>query len=476
MTTAAKRDSMEATMEAVNAKLEGTKLESQPSNKRAIGLTDLPPSVRNNIYKYALDTELVNVGESPVSYSHTMKDGVLSFKASRSPFPVNTALFYVNKQISKEALQYFYSKNLWVKFDVFSADARHAKTMLEDSGVLFSTAEPSTLDALKQHAMELTLVEKNSAQKRAIVMFPAQYLPRLINFMDMASRASGAWAPGHKIFINVMNTYDFATSRLQGDLLELFRLLNNMGGANVDPANLLPGYADNLQASMLEATFTADSWLESVGKIVDRANEAREKGEWDMANQQGQAAVIAMTYGFLTRAEQLHSANEELLKEIQRLRWRCELGIARALFEKQKSATSTSGWLNDADIPLEKRKEVATDVMAAETAASRALSLATDSPSPASNPWFQSLPTELIPPNKAEWFTDAERGSTWFVCGLIHAALGEALFAAGDLERACGLNPDGEGFENEFKKIRESIDFTQRPGMRLKEAVRLARG
>ncbi|EAT77055.1 hypothetical protein SNOG_15680 [Parastagonospora nodorum SN15] len=364
MTSTAKRDSMDATVDGIKTKLQAAQLAEPTPKKRALGLVDLPASVRNNIYKYALDTELVNVGEPNVSYTHSIKDGVLEFKASRSPFRVQTALFYVNKQISKEALNYFYSKNLFVKFDIYSADARHAKTMLEDSGLLFSTASPDSLENSKQHALELVLVEKNSSQKRASVIFPAQYLPRLINFLSQASQTTKSWAPAHSVFINLVNTYNFSVSRIQGDLLEIFRLLSNLGGATVDANGLLPRYA--------------------------------------------------------------------------------------------------------------------------EAAQSHALSLSTDSPSPTDNPWFKSLPVELIPPNKLTWFTDLERAQTWYALGMVHAALGENLFAAGDMERALELWGDSDGkekVENAFEKIRETIDEQReemfkgqfRPGSGLNRAGRIAR-
>ena len=144
---------MEATADGLETKLHASKLSETAPKKRPLRLTDLPASVRNNIYKYTLDTELVNVGEANVSYTHSIKDGLLQFKASRSPFLVQTSLFYVNKQISREALHYYYSKNLFVRFEIYSADARHAKTMLEESGLLFSTASPDLLEKSKQHAL-----------------------------------------------------------------------------------------------------------------------------------------------------------------------------------------------------------------------------------------------------------------------------------------------------------------------------------
>jgi hypothetical protein len=476
---------MDATIDRIDTKLQAAQLVETSPGKRALGLVDLPPSVRNNIYKYTLDTELVNVGESNVSYTHSIKDGVLQFKASRSPFLVRTALFYVNKQISQEALHYFYSKNLFVKFDIYSSDARHAKTMLEDSGLLFSTASPDLLENSKRHALELVLVENNSSQKRASVMFPAQYLPRLINFFSQASQSTKSWSPAHSVFINLMDTYDFPVSRLQGDLLELFRMLSNLGSATIDSRHLLPRYAEGLQANITAPSFTADYWLQTITELADLADAAREKEDYKIANEYSQTVVIALTYGYLTQPETLHSQAEEFHKAVQRLRWRTELGVGIALSLLHKDFTSANkNWLFDT--PNQQSVNAARNLLLAEAAHSRALSLSTDSPSPTSNPWFLSLPVELIPPNKPTWFTDLERAQTWYALGIVHAALGEKLFAAGDMERALELWGDSDGkakVENAFEKIRLGIDEQKegmwkgevRPGSGLNRAGRVAR-
>lgn len=480
---------MDATIEDLEVGVKNTQLTPSTPQKRPLNLTSLPPSVRNTIYKYALDTEVVNVGKPNVAYSHTLNNNVLHFSASRPPFPVLTALFYTNRQLSSEALSYFYSKNLFIRFDIYTPDARHAKTMLEDSGLLFSTADPSLLERARQHAMEVILVEKNSSQKRASVMFPAQYLPRLINFLDQASRATKSWAPLHSLFINVNNTYSFPISRLQGDLLELFRLLSNLGGVTIDEKNLLPRYAEGLQASMTAASFGVENWLVTVTEMADCADEKREKGEYGVANEYGQAVIIALTYGYLTHAETLHSQDEGFAKSVQRLRWRTELGVGIALSLMHREICADKNWLTKE--PADETRRAAKDLLLAESSVSKALSLATDSPSPSSNPWFLSLPVEFIPPNKPTWFTDRERAQTWYALGTVHTALGEYLFGAGGLERALELwgNEEGEGSEGRekvekaFERARGGIDGDVesmwvgkiRPGTGLKRAGRLAR-
>ncbi|CBX93569.1 hypothetical protein IAQ61_009255 [Plenodomus lingam] len=481
-----KRDSMEATIPDIEAKLASTTITPQ-SKRRSLALTDLPPSVRNTIYKYALDTELANVGLPNVSFTHNLSpSGMLAFKSSRPPFPVNTSLFYLNKEISRDALSYFYSKNLFIRFEIFTSDARHAKTMLEDSGVLFYTAPPDMMERSTQHAMEIALVEKNSSMKRAIVMFPAQYLPRLINFIDQASRAAASWAPSRTLFINVLHTYSYPVSRLQGDLLELFRLLTNIGGVTVDPKNLLPRYAEGLSTCMTAPNFEAENWLQSVSELADLADAAREQGNDELAKEYGQAVIIALTYGYLTHAEALHSQDGDAFhKAIQRLRWRTELGVGISLSLMHRATSTARDWLNAADPPSHV-KTAARDLLQAEKSISSALSLATDSPTPTHNPWFHSLPVELIPPNKSSFFSDQERAQTWYALGTVHTALGEFLFACGDFERALELwGPEGrEKIEGAFEKARKGIDGDVesmfegkvRPGSGLKRAAVLARG
>ena len=488
----AKRDSMDASASALSAKMAAASV-STP-RKRPLGLTDLPPSVRNNIYKHCLDTELVNVGKPNVSYTHKISDGVLTFSASRQPFPVTTALFYVNKTISKEALRYFYEKNLWVRLDVYTADARHAKTLLEDSGLLFSTASAEAVEKSVQHALEVVLVEKNSAQKRASIMFPAQYLPRLINFLDQASRAAKTtWAPSHTLFLTVVNTYALSVSKLQGDLLELFRLLSNFGGVTVDSKNLLPRYAEGLQSMMTEKEFSADAWLARVTELADLADEKRDKEEYGLANEYAQATVIALTYGYLTHAETLHSQDDAFNKKVQRVRWRTELGLGISLSIPLRGITSTKHWVRTQNPSVEVRM-AARDLLLAESSVSKALSLVMDSPSPTSNPWFLSLPVELIPPNKPTFFTEREKAQTWYALGTVHLAIGENIFACGDFERALehwgkdsGIDEEGGlrgRIEETFEKARQGIDGDAesmwvgdvRPGTMLKMAAKLAKG
>jgi hypothetical protein len=478
---------MEATTADLSSKLHTTSLSSnavpstKPPSSNKPTFSTLPPRIRHKIYAHILDTELVNLGITEnVSYTHKIQaNGLLHVSASRSPFPgLSTSLFRVNKHIGSEAQHYFYSKNLFVRFAIHTADARHAKTMLEDSGVLFSVASPEKVAQCTRHAMDVSIFEKNSMQMRAVILFPAQYLPRMINFLDQASRAATTWAPNHALHIKVLNTYGFPLARLQGDLLELFRLLANLGAADIDSENLLPAYAEGLQANMLASEFTAEGFLETVTTLADRAEEeAQRTGNAALAAQLAQSCVIALTYAYLTRAEVLHTVPEGFMRKVQRLRWRCEICMGKALLRTHQADVVGGGkWPSSTTLSSEKKMEIAKDLLAAETAASQALSLATDSPNPASNPWFQSLPAEVIPPNKAEWFTDEERGTSWYVCGLVHTALGEHLFAAGDLERACGLFPGGEGFEKAFEVAREAIDWKVKPGTGMKSAARIAKG
>lgn len=490
-TTLRKRDSMEASVE--------TPLSTKPSSPRPeavkkspIGLTTLPPSIRNTIYRYALDTELVNTGLANVSYTQALDNatGLLNFKASRSPFPVETSLFYANRLVSREALQFFYSSNLFVRFSIFTPDARHAKTMLVDSGILFA-ASPA-LDTSSHHALDISLVEKESTKKRAVVIFPAQYLPRLINFLREAGQVTKSWGSTRSLHLSLLNSYSFPTSRLQGDLLEPFRVLKGFSSVTIDAQHTLPHYAAGLSASIMSSSFEPQHWLDTITELADLSDAARETtsngaADYVLSAEYAQAVIVALTYGFLTSAEAIHGPDhaEETFKSIQRLRWRVEVGLGITLSLQHRALDTHKDWLSDAGLALQTRKIAARDLLLAEKSISKALSLATDSPSPAENPWFLSLPVELIPPNKQTWFSEVERAQTWYALGVVHTSLGEYLFAAGAFERALAMW-GGEGIEKveaAFEKARAGIESDRegmfkgrvQPGSGMRRAARVAR-
>ncbi|XPS95096.1 hypothetical protein M3J09_004389 [Ascochyta lentis] len=485
---------MEASVETpVSTKPSSPRLDAARP-KKEIGLTFLPPSIRNTIYKYALDTELVNTGLPNVSYTHSLDNatGLLKFKTSRSPFPVETGLFYVNKLISEEALHFFYSSNLFVRFSIATSDARHAKTMLVDSGILFAPSSHSALDASTRHALDISLIEQESTKKRASVMFPAQYLPRLVNFLREAGQVTKSWGATRALHLSIVNAYDFPVSRLQGDLLEGFRVLKNLSSVKISPHHTLPHYGTGLSASITTKSFDTQQWLSTVTELADLSDAARvttENGAADYALsvEYAQSVIIALTYGFLTSAEQIHGPEhaEETFKAIQQLRWRVELGLGIALSLMHRELDTHKDWLRDTSLPAEKRRQAAKDLLLAESSISKALSLATDSPSPAFNPWYLSLPVELIPPNKPIWFSEQERAQTWYALGIVHTSLGEYLFAAGAFERALSMWGSSEGIEKveaAFEKARAGIESDRegmfkghvQPGSGLRSAARIA--
>lgn len=490
-----KKDSMEASVETpLSTKPSSPRLDAaQP--KKQISLVSLPPSVRNIIYKHALDTELVNAGLPNVSYTHSLDNatGVLKFKASRPPFPVETGLFYVSQLISEEALHFFYSSNLFVRFEIATSDARHAKTMLVDSGILFAHSSASALSASTRHALDISLAEKESTKKRATVMFPAQYLPRLINFLREAGEVTKSWGNTRSLSLSIANSYSFPTSRLQGDLLEPFRVLKSFSSVTISPHHTLPHYTTGLSASMTSKAFDTQDWLNTITELADlsdasRITTANGTADYKLSVEYAQSVIIALTYGFITSAEQIHGPEhaEETFKAIQRLRWRTELGLGVALSLHHRALDTHKDWLTSPSIPAAQRKEAARDLLLAENSVSKALSLATDSPSPAENPWYLSLPVELIPPNKQTWFTEAERAQSWYALGVVHTSLGEYLFAAGAFERALGMwgeSPGVEKVEAAFEKARMGVESDResmfrgrvQPGSGLRRAARVAR-
>ncbi|KAF3008986.1 hypothetical protein E8E13_011530 [Curvularia kusanoi] len=494
-TTLRKRDSMEASVETpISTKPSAPRTDNSQLKPHA-ELSSLPPSIRKAIYKYALDTELVNNGLPNVSYNNALDSatGLLHIKASRTPFPVSTGLFRVSKNISEEARSFFFASNLFIRLSIFTADARHAKTMLVDSGILFVGDSPIALDSSTRHALDIYLTEKESSKKRACVIFPAQYLPRLINFFREAGNVTKSWGRSRQLHLTLRNSYSYPLSRIQADLLEPFRVLKGFGSVIVDAEHTLPHYSAGLATCMTASTFDTEQWLATVTELADLSDAARETAIDGVANyalgiEYAQAVIVALTYGLLTSAEAIHGSShaEDTFKTIQRLRWRVELGLGIALSLEHRALDTHKDWLVSADLPLEQRRRAAADLLLAEKSISKALSLATDSPSPSENPWFLTLPVELIPPNKQLWFTQMERAQTWYALGVVHTSLGEYLFAAGAFERALGMWASRDGVEKveaAFEKARMGIESDRagmfagriQPGMGLRRAARVAR-
>ena len=270
-------------------------------------------------------------------------------------------------------------------------------------------------------------------------------------------------------------------------------MLKGFSSVTIDAQLTLPHYTAGLIASMTSRAFDTLHWLDTITELADLSDAARETTENGVADyrlsvEYAQAVIVALTYGFLTSAEAIHGPShaEATFKAIQRLRWRVELGLGIALSLQHRALDTHKDWLSSADLPVEQRKQAARDMLLAEKSISKALSLATDSPSPSENPWFLSLPVELIPPNQSAWFTELERAQTWYALGVVHTSLGEYLFAAGAFERALGTWGSNEGVERveaAFEKARIGIESDRegmfagrvQPGTGLKRAANIAR-
>lgn len=505
------------------------------SSPSASTLITLPDSILNRIYAHLLDTELVNLGLPNISYTTpnssatSDQDDLLFFTASRSPFSVCTSLFYVCISLRKSALQYFYSRNLFIRLRVRASSKGIAESILLDSGMLFSTAKPQSKERCKQHVMDLELTvdpvsaataeslhtddthKMKAMQKRAEVLFPALYLPRLITYIaDLQYRDHSTPLAHHKTEIctdiRLQHIYSHRISTLQTDVLEPFRFLEGISGVSLSAEKgiLLPEYGEGLKCSMLASEgFSVESLLDCVSDLAARGTailKTQEEGrKADLAVEYAHTGVMILTSAYLMRGENILTLPESIIKEVQRLRWKCEVLAARALYAVHQQAVENEtedNWLFSARVTEKGKKTMARDLLQAERRATSAVYLSTTSYNPSSsppssaalrsNPWATAVPVSLIPPHSPAWFTDEERGEAWFLLGLVHAALGEYLFAAGDLERACAMATSEEGqravvmekveaYVQVFGRVRERIYWGVRPGQGLSRAGRMAK-
>lgn len=334
-----------------------------------------------------------------------------------------------------------------------------ARELLLESGVIFFVSGEESVERCEGHAMDVRISKKGKANDGGAVkrvVFPGEYVPRLVDYLSGKEKD---WGARHEILIAVNHEYDMGRARVQGDLTEGFRVLSGISRVDVK-GSVLPGYAQGLETCTMSPNLTASSWLSSVNDVLHLAESSNppEQEEYFLS------AIISLTSAYRIRPSLMHS-DASLAKPIQRSRWTAELGLARALHKRLTSKPHLKPFASD--------PESAHLLLAAEKAAESALSLATDSPSAASNPWVRSLPVEVVPPNSVEWFSDGERGESWYVLGVVHMALGEFLFAAGDLERAVGLMGEGgmrREAEEAFERAREGIDWGVRPGVGLRRA------
>ena len=478
MAASVKRDSMDVS--TLTPALKAAHVTPPESN-----LSSLPVSVRNKIYAHILDTELINASLEPVSYTPlpSSDSQTLAFRPSRTPFPVQTSLFYTNHHISLEAQNYFYATNLFVRLTLYTADISAAEALVLNSGVLFAASTPDVAAACTQHVLDVSLTEGDCTVRTAAVLFPAQYLPRLVNYMREKTAADQTWPTHHSLAIALQNTYTFPPSRLQGDVLEPFRALHSFHHATIAPTHVLAGYATGLASALMQPAPSADTWLSSLTHLSTLSDAARAAEDYTTAAEYSHATTIALTYGFLTRTLPTSAA---FARSAQRLRWHTELSLGISLTLAHRALDTHASWLHDAALPLSVRAPAACALLVAETALSRALSLATDAPSPASNPWFATLPAALIPLNRGAWFSGAERAQTWYALGVVQVMLGEFLFGAGALARALvGWAGAGkERVECVFAKARAGVDRVAAgmvpglgaPGEGLRRARRVAEG
>lgn len=385
------------------------------SSPSALTLITLPDSILNRIYAHLLDTELVNLGLPNISYTTpnssttSDQDDLLFFTSSRSPFPVCTSLFYVCKSLCKSALQYFYSRNLFIRLRVRASSKDIAESIMLESGILFSKANPQSVERCTQHVMDLELtVDLGSAvmdktqtlPKRAEVLSPALYLPRLITYIaDLQHRDRATALAHHKpevwINIRVRNIYSHCISTLQADILEPFRFLERISGVALSADNhiLLPGYAEGLRSSMLDPEgFSVESLLDSVSDLAARGAavlKTQEEGrKADLAVEYAHTGVMILTSAYLMRGEKILTLPESIVKEVQRLRWKCEVLAARTLYAVHEQAVENEteyNWLFSARVTEKGKKTMARDLLQAERRATSAVYLRTTFYNPSSS-------------------------------------------------------------------------------------------
>lgn len=404
-------------------------------------LLRLPLELREKIYTYLLDVRHVRNPSSFV-YTSQVRGGKLRLIPSSKPFNFSTAILRTNKQIHRESLYIFHTNNLFVRLSLYNDDIYWTQVLFEGSELGFVSSNLPRLSTLTTQALDVAITMEDSRHLRCQVVFPALYLPHLIQLLESMCTALPQWSRDHSISLFLRHKYRSGPLAMENLLLEPWRALHGIHQVVVGTEVASPSLAQSLRASMMGSKWDPWTWLESVRR-------QKEMGAAEM--RQG---MYADKVGFFTNTiavlEKLYSgpqypalkaAGEEFDKAVNRLRLQCELNILLA-------AVKT---LADCDLASE--------------AGDRVLSLVQGN----TDAWANTAPQ--MPRNHVSWYTDVDVAKARYQRGYL---IMEMCFAgvfldslpAARHEFLCAqeLNPGDKGAEKALKEMeawRESMESTE---------------
>lgn len=167
----------------------------------------IPLTVRRRVYEFLLCTKYAD-GPRNFQYAPRVEDGILRLRADAPVFPLSTAILLTNRQIHDEASSVLWSSNQSIRLPLYNDDLNAVVDLLQHSGMGFVSSNPGKLSSMTRHALDIAISETpHNRRKRCVLLFPALFLPRFVNFLRQICNALPMWGQNHQFELTLRNSY-----------------------------------------------------------------------------------------------------------------------------------------------------------------------------------------------------------------------------------------------------------------------------
>ena len=231
-----------------------------PRSRERSPFLRLPTECRIEIYKYCLTTSHI-IRDEHCQYCRLNTAGRLRCLSSDSHFQFQTALFYVSRTVSQEALHVYYSRNLFVRLTIRAPRGKVDPYLSRIGQVRFSP-DPGRLDACKGQALEFEVFAEGFLETKKRSIMPAQTFQSVcLPYLEIRL-TDPTWASRHKFRFDLVNAHGYAPKLVRRELLDPLRNLFGFCSVAVATREGLVSveYAQQLVQYLVERPFCISDW------------------------------------------------------------------------------------------------------------------------------------------------------------------------------------------------------------------------
>ena len=315
----------------------------------------------------------------------------------------------------------------------------------------FVSTNPHRLSKMTSHALDIEISETpHNKRKRSVVLFPALFLPRLVNFLRQVCNPLPLWGRNHRFTLCLRDQSSGKHHDSIRTLLEPWRVLQGLSAVTVDTNLVGATYARNLEEAMTNREIKPWNWLKSVTEFQESGARFLKNGELEDAFSASAlvGTVMNNTFHNAALALALRKASSGFHKAASRLRFLSELDISLALAR----LGSKDLWGT------------------ALTAVNNAIDLAEDSGT-LYQVWMKgNVGAVFQPKNDTSWYSDEERSKARLARGSFMMAVGEHGYACSDFSLAKDLCPKDTAITQALDQAKGKYDAKIQPGAALQRA------